>query len=163
MPALVTCKFDKDPIKGNWENTGIPFCPLYINGRFMLPWLPQFWSDLPQNLMQHFPHPKDATDKIWLKLANWSWRYNCSKVWMTTNDRALLYYKLILWAFGAGELKKSNNKKRFKKIIKGKTWKQYILKAIRNATGICVCFSYLLSHIFSLFQKICLSYENVLT
>ena len=65
----------------------------------------QFWSDLPQNLMQPFPHPKDATDKIWLKLANWSWRYKCSKVWMTTDDRALLYYKLTLWAFGSGQLK----------------------------------------------------------
>ena len=63
-----------------------------------------------------FPLPIDATDKIWLKLANWSWRYFCSKVWMTTtdddgrrrtttDDGALLYYKLALWAFGSGELK----------------------------------------------------------
>ena len=54
--------------------------------------------------MQPFPHPKDATDKIWLKLDNWSWRYICSKV-RTTDNRALLYYKLTLWAFDSGELK----------------------------------------------------------
>ena len=62
---------------------------------------------MPQNLMQPFPHPKDATDKIWLKLVNWSWRYFCSKVWTTTDDGALLYYKLTLWAFGSGELKQN--------------------------------------------------------
>ena len=33
--------------------------------------------------MQPFPHPKDATAKIWLKLANWSWRYFCSNVLTT--------------------------------------------------------------------------------
>ena len=59
--------------------------------------------------MQSFPHPKDATDKIWLKLANWSWRYNCLKVWKTTGDdkdkSLAIYYKLTLWAFGSGELK----------------------------------------------------------
>ena len=55
--------------------------------------------------MQPFPCPKDATDKFWLKSANWSWRYICSKVWtMMTDARALLYYKLTLWAFGSGEL-----------------------------------------------------------
>ena len=38
--------------------------------------------------MQPFLHPKDATctDKIWLNLANWSWRYNCSKVWTKDDD-----------------------------------------------------------------------------
>ena len=58
--------------------------------------------------MQPFPLPKDATDKIWLKLANWSWRYFCSNVWTTDDDNddgALLYYKLALLAFGSGELK----------------------------------------------------------
>ena len=40
----------------------------------------------PQNLMEPFPYPKDASDKIWLKLVNWSWRCNCSKVWTTDDD-----------------------------------------------------------------------------
>ena len=71
MPVLITCKFDKDPIKGDWENAETLFFPLYVNGRFLLPWLPLFWSDLLKNLPQPFPLPNDATDKIWLKLANW--------------------------------------------------------------------------------------------
>ena len=38
MPVLVICKFDKDPIKGDWENTETPFFPLHVNGNFLLPW-----------------------------------------------------------------------------------------------------------------------------
>ena len=72
VPVLIICKFDEDPIKGDWENAETLFFPLNVNGNFLLP---QFWSDLPEDLMQPFPHPKDATDKIWLKLANLSWRY----------------------------------------------------------------------------------------
>ena len=97
---------NKDPIKGDWENSETPFFSLYINGRFLLPWSPQLWSDLPKNLMQPFPHPKNATDKIWLKLTSWSWEIS-SKVWTATDedDGALLYYNLILRAFGSSELK----------------------------------------------------------
>ena len=31
----------------------------------MLPWQPEFQSDLPYNLMQSIPHPNNATHKIW--------------------------------------------------------------------------------------------------
>ena len=51
-----------------------------------------------------FPHPSDATHKIWSRLANWLQRYSSLKVW-TTDDGPLLYYKLTLWAEGSGELK----------------------------------------------------------
>ena len=37
-------------------------------------------SDLDKNLMQPFPHPNDASDKIWLQLAFWLQRYTCLKV-----------------------------------------------------------------------------------
>ena len=73
---------------------------------------PQFWSNLPQNLMQPFPHPSDATPIIWSRLANWLQRYSSLKVWTTTDDDGrtddvpLVYYKLTLWAFGSGELNK---------------------------------------------------------
>ena len=30
----------------------------------MLPWKPEFQSDLAQNLLQLFPHPSDASDKF---------------------------------------------------------------------------------------------------
>ena len=103
MPVLITCKFDKEPTEGDWENAGkteTSFCPLYVNESFLL-----IQSAAKTNAA--FPHPKDATDKIWQKLANWSWRYNCSEVWTTTtDDRALLYCKLTLWAFDSGQLTK---------------------------------------------------------
>ena len=63
----------------------------------------QFWCKLPQNLMQPFPHPIDASHNIWPRLANWLQRYSSLKVWKTA-DRPLVYYKLTLWAFGSGEL-----------------------------------------------------------
>ena len=57
--------------------------------------------------MQPFPHPKDDTDKILLKLANWSWSIIVRKCGQrrttTTDDGSLLYYKLT---FGSGELKR---------------------------------------------------------
>ena len=49
--------------------------------------------------MQLFPHPNDATYKIWSRLANLPQRYSSLKVWM--DDRPLVYYKL---QFGSGEL-----------------------------------------------------------
>ena len=38
MPVLVTCKFDKDLVKGDWENVGTTFFSLYVNESFLLPW-----------------------------------------------------------------------------------------------------------------------------
>ena len=34
------------------------------NGSYLLPWRPEFWSNLAQNLMQPIPYPNDASDKI---------------------------------------------------------------------------------------------------
>ena len=70
----------------------------------------QFWSNLPQNLLQPFLHPSDTTYNIWSRLANWLQRYSSLKVWtndrrMTTDGRRnMVYYKLTLWAFGSGKL-----------------------------------------------------------
>ena len=113
MHVLVTCKYKKDRIKNNREKVETLFFPLQVKGVFLLPWKPEFWSNLPQNLMQPFPHPSDATHKIWSRLANWLQRYSSLKVWTTTDDGrtdgrtdgSLVYYKLTLWAFGSGELK----------------------------------------------------------
>ena len=44
--------------------------------------------NLPQNLMQPFPHPNDATHKIWSRLTNWLQRYSSSKVWNFCHSRA---------------------------------------------------------------------------
>ena len=54
---------------------------------FWLPWKRKFWSNLPQNHMQPFPHPSDDTHKIWSRLANWLQRYSSLKVWTTTDGR----------------------------------------------------------------------------
>ena len=45
------------------------------------------WSNLPQNLMQPFPHPNAATHKIWSRLTNWLQRYSSSKVWNFRHSR----------------------------------------------------------------------------
>ena len=68
MHVIATCKYEEDPIKNLWENVMTPFFPLVPYGSYLLPRKPEFWSDLAQNLMQPFPHPNDASDKIWLRL-----------------------------------------------------------------------------------------------
>ena len=66
MHVIVTCKYKKDPIKNSRENVMTPFSPLLHYASYPLPWKPEFWSDLHQNLMQSFPHLNDASDKLWL-------------------------------------------------------------------------------------------------
>ena len=44
-------------------------------GSYPLPWTPEFRSDLAQNLKQLFPHPNDASDKIWLQSVHWAQIY----------------------------------------------------------------------------------------
>ena len=64
MPVLITCKFEKDLIKTTEKKWRHRF-PHY-NGRFLLPWKPEFWPNLSWNLMQHCPHPNNASYKIWM-------------------------------------------------------------------------------------------------
>ena len=47
-------------------------------------WKPEFQSYLVQNLMQSIPRPNDASDKIWLRLAHWLWRYSSLKMFTDT-------------------------------------------------------------------------------
>ena len=78
----------------------------------MLPWKREFWFDPAQNLMQPFPHPNDASDKIWLQSVCWFQRYSCLNVWTDgwTNavSTPIQTYKPTLWAFSSGELKYLN-------------------------------------------------------
>ena len=59
--------------------------------------------------MQAFPHPNDASDKIWLQSAPLVLeRFMFEIVNGRTDTRMparVLSYKLTLWAFGSGELK----------------------------------------------------------
>ena len=111
MRVLVTWKYKKDRIENSREKVEKSFSPLYVNGSFLLPLKPEFWSSLPQKLMQPFHHPVMLQLKFWSRLADWLQRYSSLKVWTTTNDDddgPLVYYKLTLWAFGSGELKWPN-------------------------------------------------------
>ena len=50
MHVLVTCKYKKDRIKNKREKVETMFSPLQVNWGFLLPWKPEFWSNLPQTL-----------------------------------------------------------------------------------------------------------------
>ena len=52
----------------------------HYNPMGAMPWKPEFQSYLVQNLMQSIPHPNDASDKIWLRLAHWLRRYSSLKM-----------------------------------------------------------------------------------
>ena len=79
MHVIVTCKYEKDRMKNRREKVATPFFTHY--GSYMLPWKPEFWSDLAQNLMAPFLNPNDASDKITLWSACWLRKYSCLKMW----------------------------------------------------------------------------------
>ena len=54
-------------------------------GDFRCRWNQSFDPICPKKLMLPFPHPNDATYKIWSRLANWPQRYSSLKVWTTDN------------------------------------------------------------------------------
>ena len=88
MPVLVTYKFDKDQIEGDWENVETAFTHYMSMGTF--------YCHGNHSFDRIFPYPKNATDKIWVKLVNWSCRYFCSKVWTMDNGRRMTepYYSI---------------------------------------------------------------------
>ena len=55
IPVLVTCKYRKDRIKNNQQKVETSFSPLNINGGFLWPWKPEFWSNLSQSLCSLSP------------------------------------------------------------------------------------------------------------
>ena len=82
----------KDRIKNNREKVETYFFPLffyyYKSMGLSVAMETRLWSNLPQNLMQPFPHPSDPTHKIWSRLADWLQRYSSSKVWNFRHSRA---------------------------------------------------------------------------
>ena len=87
MHVLVTCKYKKDWIKNKREKVETSFSPLYANGGFLLPGKPVLIQSA-QKSYAAFPHPNDATYKIWSRLATWLQRYLNSKVWNFRPSRA---------------------------------------------------------------------------
>ena len=51
-----------------------------------MPWQPEFHTDQPENDMQPFPLPDDASIEIRSRLANLLQRYTLLKVWTTDDD-----------------------------------------------------------------------------
>ena len=98
MDVLVTCKYEEDPIKIEGAGVDTTLSPLYPYGSYLLPWTPEFRSDLAQNLMQPFSHPNDGSDKILLRLAHWLRRYSSLKMFTDARTDAGS-------TFGSGELK----------------------------------------------------------
>ena len=81
MTVFVTCKNKEEPIKNEGARVVTRFSQIRPYGSYLLPWKPEFWFDLAQNLMQPIPYSNNALDGIWLRLASWSKRYLCLKKW----------------------------------------------------------------------------------
>ena len=105
MYVIVTYKYKKDPIKNSRENLMTPFFPIITLWEYPLP---EFWSDLHQNLS---PTP------VMLQI-----KFDCNRpaglgdihVWKCGRTDArtparVPSYKLTLWAFGSGQLKIYNS------------------------------------------------------
>ena len=75
MPVLVNCKFEEYPIKNEGVIVSTTFATIYVNGRFRWPWKPEYLSNPPQNLGEHYLYHSDASFKICSKLAYWPQRY----------------------------------------------------------------------------------------
>ena len=61
---LLHTKYESSGPCGFGEEDIFMFFPLEVYGSYLLPWKPEFQSDLTQNLMQPFPLLNDALDKI---------------------------------------------------------------------------------------------------
>ena len=62
--TLLHTKYERSGTCGFGEEDFFMFFPLIVYGSYLLPWKPEFQSDLAQNLMQPFPLLNDALDKI---------------------------------------------------------------------------------------------------
>ena len=71
--------------------------------------------------MQPFPYPNDASYKIWLQSASRSQETFMFESMDRRTPARVLSYKLTLWAFGSGELKKTNEW--FHLLMQQKTYK----------------------------------------
>ena len=81
---LVTCKYKQDRIKNNRDKVETLFFPIISQWGLSVAMETRALIQSPQNLMQPFPHPSDATHKMWSRLAYWLQRYSSLKWWMTT-------------------------------------------------------------------------------
>ena len=79
--VLITCKYKKDRIKKQPRKGRDIIFPIISQWGASAAMETSVLSQSPQDLMQPFPHPYDATHKIWSRLANWLQGSSSSKVW----------------------------------------------------------------------------------
>ena len=79
--------FQKGWIKNNREKVDIIF-PIVSQWGLSVAIGMRILIQSAQNLMQPYPHPNDATQKIWSRLAYWLQRYSSSKKWHFRHSRA---------------------------------------------------------------------------
>ena len=106
MHVLVTCKYKKDRIKNNREKVATSFPHYKSMGAFCCHGNQSFNPICPKTLCSLCPTPEMLLIKF-----DYNWPtglggiivWKCGQRTTTTDDRALLNYKLTLWAFGSGE------------------------------------------------------------
>ena len=69
-----------DPIKNEGARDVTTFSPIITLWKLSVAMETRVLTDLAQNIMQSFPHPNNASDKICLEFAHWSQGYSCLKV-----------------------------------------------------------------------------------
>ena len=88
----------------------VPEKKIFLGFYHIWPWRPSWSCDQDHLSKLSFPHPIEAPYEIWLWLAQWFLRRRCLKSVDDDDGRptteAYLSYKLTIWAFSSGELKK---------------------------------------------------------
>ena len=106
MHVLVTCKYKKDRIKNNGKKWRHRFPHYKSMGAFCCHGNQSFYPICPKTLCSLSPTPVMIHIKFY---HDWPTGLSDIQVWKCgrrTDDRPLVYYKLILWAFGSGALTK---------------------------------------------------------
>ena len=112
MHVLVTCKYKKDWIKKNREKVETSFSHYKSMGAFCCHRNQGFDPICPKTLCSLSPTPvmlHIKFDQDWPTSFRDIQVWKCGRRrWRTTDDDdgPMVYYKLTLWAFGSGELKK---------------------------------------------------------
>ena len=115
MIVLVSCKNKEEQIKNEGARVVTRFSQLLPYGSYLLPWKPEFWSDLTQNLMQSVPHPNDASDEILIiigQLVSEIFMFESVDTQTDTRTQGCRLESHTIsspWAFSSGELINMDN------------------------------------------------------
>ena len=108
MAIPITFKFDEDPIKNKGIIARTTFSLIICLKDLSVALEARILTRSTPNLILPVPNANDGTCEIWSRLANWLREFLVQKGGLTHGRSLAFYYKLILWAFGPGELKHSS-------------------------------------------------------